>query len=60
MKNINKKLPAFKSLEEEANFWNTHNVIDLTPISKKELKEIGIHPDYSVKGEPKEKRYGNV
>ncbi|SRR5260221_2818292 len=48
MKKI-RKSPIFKSLEEEAFFWDTHNMIDLTLISRKELKELGIHPNYSAK-----------
>lgn len=26
------KLPAFNSYEEEANFWDTHNFVDLGPL----------------------------
>lgn len=27
------KLPAFNSYEEEANFWDTHNFVDLEPLN---------------------------
>lgn len=29
MKNINKKIPTFKNLKDEAKFWDSHDVGDL-------------------------------
>jgi hypothetical protein len=34
------RLPKFKSYEEEAEFWDTHDAIDLTPLDPKELREL--------------------
>ena len=31
-------LPAFNSYEEEANFWDTHNIFDLSPIELQKPK----------------------
>ena len=33
-----KDLPKFKTVKEEAGFWDTHNVIDLSPIDSNEEK----------------------
>jgi hypothetical protein len=34
------RLPKFKSYEEEAEFWDTHDAIDLTPLDREELREL--------------------
>lgn len=36
-KPIVKIIPPFKSLEDEAHFWDTHDATDLSEIPKKEL-----------------------
>lgn len=34
------RLPKFKSYEEEAEFWDTHDAIDLSPLDPEELREL--------------------
>ena len=34
-----RRLPRFASQEEEAEFWDTHHVADLSPIEPAELRE---------------------
>lgn len=50
MSEKNKKIPLFKSIQEEADFWDTHSINDYLP----ELKETRI--EYS----PKVKKESNV
>ena len=36
------KIPAFNSYEEEANFWDTHDFIDLMPLESCQPKEEAL------------------
>lgn len=47
------KIPAFHSYEEEANFWDTHNIIDFGPLDqykpKKESLILRVNKDMKRK-----------
>lgn len=47
------KIPAFHSYEEEANFWDTHDFIDLSPLGiykpKKESLVLRVNKDLKRK-----------
>ncbi|MCE5222569.1 BrnA antitoxin family protein [bacterium] len=47
MSEENKKIPLFKSIQEEADFWDTHSINDYLP----ELKETRIEYRPKVKKE---------
>jgi predicted HicB family RNase H-like nuclease len=47
MNDENKKIPQFKSIQEEADFWDTHSINDYLP----ELKETRIEYNPKIKKE---------
>ena len=47
MKDKNKKIPEFKTMQEEADFWDSHSVNDYIP----ELKETTIEYNPRIKKE---------
>lgn len=43
-----KKPPAFKSIQEEVKFWDTHDVIDYAVSLKEQLNPFKVKHDQSI------------
>jgi len=52
-----KRIPQFKTIYEEAKFWDTHDVTDFLPLMKKEkvsfLKPVAKKETLSIRVQPK-------
>lgn len=55
-----KRIPQFKTIREEAKFWDTHDVTDFLPLMKKEkigfLKPVAKKETLNIRVQPKLKK----